>query len=150
MKGNIVIENYSEHAEVYVGKENQRSCWALLAKDLFNHIKFRNITGLCVDVGCGGGETLLALKANATSCSNIVGVEPADRLRSIAKKVNEKHCIEVIDGRFEALPFGDSEVGYLYSCFAFHWVTQVESAIDELDRVLSNNCLLYTSDAADE
>jgi len=47
--------------------------------------------------------------------------------------------IRILDGRFEQIPLDGRSVDYVYSLFAFHWTSDLDMAVSELARVLTQD-----------
>src|SRR5919107_6231840 len=70
---------------------------------------------------------------------DVVGVEPLERMRAaLAEGVGSERAL---DGRAEAIPFGDGALGGAVSAEAFHWFDG-ERAANELARVLARGAAL--------
>jgi SAM-dependent methyltransferase len=83
-----------------------------------------------LDLGAGTGKLTRRLLAAGL---DVVGVEPLAGMRTaLAAAVG---AARVVDGRAEALPFGDATMGGAVSADAFHWFDG-ERAAAELARVL--------------
>lgn len=133
-----IIESYSRHAAEYAGADNSGSCWGALSRDLWSDLRIDLKDCLVVDVGCGPGTTLEYLAGVYKNTTQLVGVEPAENMRALCRKLSDRYPnIRVCNGRFESLPFQGGSVDYLYSILAFHWVTNAEQAVREIGRVLS-------------
>ncbi|HEU4685795.1 MAG TPA: class I SAM-dependent methyltransferase [Nitrospira sp.] len=90
------------------------------------------------DVGCGTGRHLAKLAATYGPPVRFIGVEPAENMRMKAVGATQSYPhVDVRDGAFEQLPIDSHSVDYLYSFYAFHWATDLETSIRELARVLS-------------
>jgi ubiquinone/menaquinone biosynthesis C-methylase UbiE len=133
-----VLDSYSEHASEYDLEANQRSCWGNLAAAELASLSIRSDTQCVVDAGCGTGTALVSLASRLRPSTRLVGIEPAAGMRAIAsRRTSALPNVTVLEGRFEALPLADESVGHLYSIHAFHWVSDVDRAIGELQRVLA-------------
>lgn len=92
----------------------------------------REIT--CVlDVGCGTG---LSITAWLNHASKIIGVEPADEMRSFAeKKFVDTKKVKLLPCAAEHLELEDQSVDVVSCVQVFHWLDR-EKALSEVDRVL--------------
>ena len=133
---NPVVKTYSKLAQQYDDQKNLASCWGQAAMAATRRIEMRPTDKVVVDVGCGQGQALAELAAGAPG-TRFVGVEPAEGMRECAVNTT-RDCpnVEIVDGSFECLPLEDQSVDYLFSIFAFHWVTDLEGSVRELKRVL--------------
>jgi ubiquinone/menaquinone biosynthesis C-methylase UbiE/acyl carrier protein len=133
-----VIRSYSEHAQEYAREESE-SCWGRAAGHALDGIRLDNRNGLLVEVGCGTGRALVRLAPSAPRNAQILGIEPAPRLREIAAFATDGCAgVRIIPGRFEDLPLETRSVDYLFSLHAFHWTTDLDRSIDELARVIKS------------
>jgi SAM-dependent methyltransferase len=83
-----------------------------------------------LDLGAGTGKLTRPLLAAGL---DVVGVEPLERMRAaLARSVGSERAL---DGRAEALPFGDASLGGAVCAEAFHWFDG-DRAAAELARVL--------------
>lgn len=75
-----------------------------------------------VEVGIGGGQaTLPVLK---TGCA-VTAVEPGGNFCALCReKFSEYPGFNVINGKFEDVPFEDDAYDLVYSASAFHWVPE--------------------------
>jgi SAM-dependent methyltransferase len=135
MSTDAVVAAYSRRAGEYASAANQESCWGVASRRLWDRLAPRPEHRVVADVGCGTGATLAHVATRTAPGTRLVGVEPAAGLRERAAAAVPAG-IEVRDGRFERLPFGDAEVDYLYSIMAFHWVSDPAAAAREVARVL--------------
>lgn len=132
-----IIESYSRSAAEYAGDDNLASCWGKLSESLWSELDVNPTYRLVVDVGCGPGMTLAYLAKRYPPTTRLVGVEPAENMRTMGRELTELYPnVTFCDGRFESLPFETDAVDYLYSIMAFHWVTDAELAVREMERVL--------------
>src|SRR5690349_21710428 len=137
MATNIAAESYSSIAAKYDDSGNGTSFWGALARDAYERIVLKPRHELVVDVGCGTGLALEHLQGRAPSGTRLVGVEPAEQMRSLAaERCAARPNIEIRDGRFEAIPLPSGSVDYLYSIWAFHWASDPRAAAEEIRRVL--------------
>ena len=133
---NVVIDTYSALAKEYGDERNLASCWGQAAAHAARQLRFRPTDKLIVDVGCGVGDHLAELSRHAPD-AEFIGIEPANGMRDRALETT-RDCanVKIVDGRFEGLPVNDHSVDYLFSIFAFHWVTDVEKSVGEIARVM--------------
>ena len=135
-----IADAYSEHAAEYDTDANQQSCWGRLATVELDTLAIRADRKCVVDVGCGTGAALVQLAARVGPSTRVIGIEPAAGMRAIAsQRTAVLPNVSVLDGRFEDLPLPNASVDHLYSIHAFHWVVEVDRAIAELRRVLTED-----------
>ena len=135
-----IADAYSEHAAEYDTEANQQSCWGKLAKVALDTVSIGAHRRCVVDVGCGTGTALVQLAARLRPPIRLIGIEPAPGMRAIAcQRTSTLPNVNILEGRFEALPLPDQSVDHLYSIHAFHWVREIERAVGELRRVLARN-----------
>ena len=134
---NPIVETYSRLAQTYDDEANMRSCWGRAAEYAATSLAMKDDYRVVLDVGCGTGRALLWLASKGCPGARFVGVDPADNMRLLAIERTRHHpSISILDGRFENIPLGSGSVDYLYSIFAFHWVTDLDTAVEEICRVL--------------
>ncbi len=134
---NKIIETYSKRADEYDDPRNLDSCWGRIADRALDTVKLSARHRTVVDVGCGSGRELARLAEKTGPGVRFIGVEPADGLRAIAaSRAAALPNMEVMAGRFEAIPLESAAVDYLYSVLAFHWTTDLDASAAELRRVL--------------
>lgn len=134
---NPVVETYSRLAAEYDSAPNRASCWGRVGRDVLAQIAIDPTDGVVADVGCGTGRELAQLATDAAPTVELIGVEPAPKMREVAAARTAAHAnVRILPGSFEELPLEDASVDYLYSILAFHWTTDPERAVSELRRVL--------------
>jgi ubiquinone/menaquinone biosynthesis C-methylase UbiE len=131
-----IVATYSRLARQYDDLTG-RSCWVRATNEALASIRVDEIRGVVLDVGCGTGRALMTLAASARPDVQLIGIDPADNMRDIARELT-RGCpnVRILDGRFENIPLASEAVDYLYSLFAFHWAADLELAVSELARVL--------------
>ncbi|HVH45116.1 MAG TPA: beta-ketoacyl synthase N-terminal-like domain-containing protein, partial [Labilithrix sp.] len=140
MNPRTTAASYSAIADQYDAPSNETSFWGELAREAYEGIVLLPRYRLVVDVGCGTGLALKHLRGRAPASTQLIGVEPAEQMRLLAqRRLTGDEGIEVRDGRFEELPLADASVDYLFSLWAFHWVSEPERAGAELRRVLKRD-----------
>jgi ubiquinone/menaquinone biosynthesis C-methylase UbiE len=134
---NPIVETYSRLAKTYDDDLNQQSCWGLASKKALASLIISDEYRLVVDVGCGTGRALGRLARNSRPGIQFIGIDPAENMRVLATKRTKRNPnIKILDGCFERIPLESRSVDYLYSIFAFHWTTDVETSVKEILRVL--------------
>jgi ubiquinone/menaquinone biosynthesis C-methylase UbiE len=93
-----------------------------------------------LDVGCGTGRALSQLASRSRPNIQFIGIEPAENMRKCAlRRIGSCPNISILDGCFEEIPLESQSVDYLFSIFAFHWVTNLRASVQEIRRVLKPN-----------
>jgi ubiquinone/menaquinone biosynthesis C-methylase UbiE len=93
-----------------------------------------------LDVGCGTGRALSELASRSRPNIQFIGIEPAENMRKCAQqRIESFPNVTILDGCFEKMPVASKSVDYLFSIFAFHWVTDLRAPVQEIDRVLAPN-----------
>ena len=102
-------------------------------KEVFEHLleagqvkRFPN----AVDIGCGAGQSLVGLRQIA---DHIIGIEPADKLRSEAKQAHPE--LDIRDGSGEETGLSDDSADVITVATAFYWMDK-RKALAEVHRVL--------------
>ena len=134
---NPIVQTYSRLAQQYDDEANMRSCWGHAAEKALALLAIKDEYRVVLDVGCGTGRALLGLASNGRPGARFVGIDPAENMRRLAVERTCSHpSISILDGSFENIPLESGSVDYLYSIFAFHWVTDLDAAVAEISRVL--------------
>jgi ubiquinone/menaquinone biosynthesis C-methylase UbiE len=137
---NPVVETYSLLAEKYDDELNLQSCWGRAADRIQSSLAIEDDDQVVVDVGCGTGRALLQLARRSQPNIQFIGIEPAENMRKCAaRRIGSRTNISILDGRFEEIPLKSQSVDYLFSIFAFHWVTDLRASVREIQRVLRPN-----------
>jgi len=137
---NTVVETYSRLADRYDDELNLQSCWGRAADSIQNSLVVEDNEQVALDVGCGTGRALSQLASRSRPNIQFIGIDPAENMR--ARAVGRIGCranISILDGRFEEMPLKSQSVDYLFSIFAFHWVTDLRASVREIHRVLKPN-----------
>lgn len=87
-----------------------------------------------LDLGSGTGRFSVPL-ANALH-AQVVGVEPADEMRKIARQSNRHPDIRYIKGSAEDIPLDDSSCEVAWMSMVIHHMSRLDCAIKEINRVL--------------
>lgn len=135
---NPIVETYSRLAEHYDDERNFRSCWGQASEKVLASLQPRVDARLVLDVGCGTGRALATLARKAPPGVRFVGIDPAENMRKLAlHRLRPFPTVQIEDGSFESIPLATGSVDYLFSIFAFHWTTDLDSAVTEIRRVLT-------------
>lgn len=134
---NPIIETYSRLARQYDDDSNLQSCWGRATEKALRSLLIKDDYDVVLDVGCGTGRALLRLASNSRPGVRFIGIDPARNMRHRALERTKHHPgIKIQDGSLEKIPLESGSVDYLYSLFAFHWVTDLDAAVEEISRVL--------------
>lgn len=137
---NPVVSGYSDLASAYDAPGNLDSCWGRSSDKVLNGISLRESYRTVADIGCGTGLALRALAERAPEHVELFGVEPAAQMRERAiARLSPLPNVTLLDGTFEDLPLPSRSIDYLYSIYAFHWVTDPERGAEEIGRVLADD-----------
>ena len=134
---NPIVETYSRLARKYDDDSNLQSCWGRATEKALASLVIKDDYDVVLDVGCGTGRALLRLASNSRPGIQFIGIDPAKNMRRRAlQRTNHHPGIKILDGSFEKIPLVSGSADYLYSIFAFHWVTDLDAAVKEISRVL--------------
>ena len=87
-----------------------------------------------VDLGCGNGDTLLAL---APHIDTLVGVDRSPAMLSIAKNRSIQHKnIQLKQGVLEDIPLANQEFDVALCILVLHHVPKIHAAMNEIARIL--------------
>jgi ubiquinone/menaquinone biosynthesis C-methylase UbiE len=137
---NPIVETYSRLANRYDDKANLQSCWGRASETALASLRIRDSYKTVLDVGCGTGRALLHLASRSSHEIQFIGVDPATNMceRAACRTANHAN-IKILPGCFEQIPLEADAVDYLYSIFAFHWVSDVDGSVKEVSRVLKTS-----------
>lgn len=93
---------------------------------------------LCVDVGCGSGQSTEQL---ATSFENVIGVDVSPDQLELARSRNTFKNISYREGSAYSIPVDSSSVDLVSVCAAVHWF-DMKPFYAEVDRVLQPGGIL--------
>lgn len=136
---NPIISTYSQLADEYDDDSNIHSCWGQITRKALASVTLNLKPGYkrVVDVGCGTGRELFHLASRSATDVQFIGIEPAENMREkAARRMKAYPNVQVLDGSFESMPIEARSVDYLYSILAFHWVSDLDRAVDEVARAL--------------
>jgi ubiquinone/menaquinone biosynthesis C-methylase UbiE len=137
---NPIVETYSRLANQYDDDANLQSCWGRASEKALASLRLRNSYKMVLDVGCGTGRALLHLASQSSPQTQFIGVDPARNMCKGAACRTAGHTnIKILAGCFEQIPLQSAAVDYLYSIFAFHWVSDVDGSVTEVSRVLKTS-----------
>jgi len=101
-----------------------------------------------VDVGCGTGELLRTLSLAAPD-ADLTGVDLSPEMLGIARGKLDQ-CVELKQGRAEALPFEDEAFDCVVSTNVFHFIRSPMAALREMFRVLRPSGRAVITDWCDD
>jgi ubiquinone/menaquinone biosynthesis C-methylase UbiE len=134
---NPIVETYSRLAQEYDDDQNVLSCWGEAADRNLGLLAIKDSYDTVLDVGCGTGRALAKLASTGRPGVQWVGIDPAENMCKIAaRRTQGIPGVRILDGCFESIPLPSQSVDYLFSIFAFHWTTNLEASVRELQRVL--------------
>jgi ubiquinone/menaquinone biosynthesis C-methylase UbiE len=134
---NPIVETYSRLANEYDDEANLQSCWGRAADRALTSLRIRDYYKTVLDVGCGTGRALLYLASRNAPEIQFIGVDPAlNMCKRAARQTTSYANVKILTGCFEQIPLESAAVDYLYSIFAFHWVSDVDRSVKEVSRVL--------------
>ncbi len=134
---NPIIEMYSRLATTYDDDLNQQSCWGRAVEKALASLIKRDDYQLVLDVGRGTGRALSRIAGNSRPGMEFIGIDPAKNMRGRAiERTKQNRNIKILDGSFEKRPLEARSIDYMYSIFAFHWMTDLEASVKEIARVL--------------
>lgn len=140
MSANPIVEAYSRLAREYDDGSNLKSCWGRASERAVSSLRLPDDCGVVLDVGCGTGRALRSLQSKARSDIRFVGIDPAPNMCQIAaQRTLDLPGVQILQGSFEKIPLETRCVDYLFSIFAFHWVTDLAASVSETTRVLKPN-----------
>lgn len=104
--------------------------------------KINNPTGTALDIGCGGGETILNLLKN-NKIHHIIGIDYSLDSVKVAKKKNKdfvkKEKADIIQGNVTALPFPRNFFDIIMAVRSHYFWDNYEKAFAEIYRTLKQD-----------
>lgn len=104
--------------------------------------KINNPTGTALDIGCGGGETILNL-LNNNRIHHIIGIDYSLDSIKVAKKKNKnfvkKEKADIIQGNVTALPFPQNYFDIIMAVRSHYFWDNYEKAFAEIYRTLKQD-----------
>ena len=131
--------NYNKHANTYDAFRFARKS---IVDSIVAKIKSSNYKTI-LDFGCGTGNHIYEI-AKRMRRLNLIGVEPSESMREIARKKNPK--VTIVKGNHLSVPLDENSVDMIYMVDVIHHVDNIEKMFFELNRVLKNqgNILIIT------
>jgi ubiquinone/menaquinone biosynthesis C-methylase UbiE len=103
-----------------------------------SHISI-NLDAFILDVGCGGGKTVLDL-AQISSSGKVCGIDYSEEMVQLARKINkefiQKGHVEIIHGSVSSLPFTDGMFNLVTAFEAYYFWPNLIDDLKEIKRVL--------------
>ncbi len=94
----------------------------------------QNASGKVLEIGAGTGVNLTLYPEKVTSLTLI---EPDPKMRRVlARRIQEKKTIQLIDSTVEKLPFKENSFDFVVSTLVLCSVNDVEKSLSEIHRVL--------------
>lgn len=118
------VELFDESVDLQIDRFKR---WNLSVKDK-----------ICLDVGCGGGRTLAALKK--LGAREVYGIDIDEELVNLAKK---RSNAEVVVGSALDLPFSNNRFDLVICSGVLHHTSDIKKGIDEIHRVLKQGGMCY-------
>jgi len=145
VKQNLVALNFSKGADNY---DKTVRIQKILTKELACAMKAALLTkGLILDIGCGTGALIDALKVTCPEKYNwrkqIIGVDIAKGMISTANRKYPDSSL--VQGDMHHLPFSKSAFDSVVSSSAFQWARPLEKVLDEMLRVLKPGGSFYAA-----
>lgn len=138
-----IASSFSQAAGRYDQAAQLQSCIATEMLNRLQSIHFQPNTIL--DLGCGTGRFTRAL-AKQYRKSHVLGLDIAPGMIAVAQQRNGWwRKPDYILGDAEALPLADQSVDLVFSSFALQWCEQIDTAFQEVLRVLKPNGLFMFS-----
>jgi SAM-dependent methyltransferase len=105
-----------------------------------------------LDIGCGAGMDLLLSARRVAPAGRAIGVDPTPAMRESARAsaaaAGLAAVVEVVEGRFEALPLPDASVDVVQSNGVLNLTPDKRAAFHEIARVLRPGGRLHLADVA--
>ncbi|XP_012064326.1 PREDICTED: uncharacterized protein LOC105627658 [Atta cephalotes] len=140
------VINQSYNSLKYIASNRSQREKAFAITDEFNEY-LKNISGKCIDIGCGPGDVtkdiiLPALDPNAI----VIGTDISENMIDFAKKtyIKEKRLeFDVLDIQTKNLPTKYvSEFDLVLSFHALHWCNDIKQAFENIYRMLRPNGIM--------
>lgn len=98
-----------------------------------------NVDAFVLDVGCGGGKTVLEL-AQISSGGKVCGIDYSDEMVQLARKINRKFIedghVEIMHGSVSSLPFTDGIFNLVTAFEVYYFWPNLIDDLKEIKRVL--------------
>jgi SAM-dependent methyltransferase len=95
------------------------------------------------DLGCGTGDTLLAL---APFVSTLIGIDQSEEMLHISAQRLNNDTVDLRKGSLESLPLQNQEINTALCMLVLHHVENIEKAFSEISRTLMKNGQLILLD----
>lgn len=144
-RNNNAIEKSKKHFDSTAKSYNQSGDGQFterMYESLLTEIR-KNKTGTLLDVGCGNGNILVPL---ANSGLTLYGIDLSDAMiEEAAKRLNNRAKLHTANA--EKLPFENEMFDILVCNASFHHYPKPETVLDEMNRVMKSNSLLYIGES---
>ncbi|EGI59206.1 Biotin synthesis protein bioC [Acromyrmex echinatior] len=143
INNNNDVIKYSYNSLKYIASNTSQREKAIAITDEFNEY-LKNVSGKCIDIGCGPGDVtkdiiLPALDPNAV----VIGTDISESMIDYAKKkyIKEKRLeFDVLDIQTKNLPTKYvSEFDLVFSSHTLHWCNDITQAFENIYRMLRPN-----------
>ncbi|XP_018347583.1 PREDICTED: juvenile hormone acid O-methyltransferase-like [Trachymyrmex septentrionalis] len=150
INNDIITHSYNSLKYITNNKLQREKAFAIT--DEFNEY-LKNISGKCIDIGCGPGDVtkdiiLPALDPNA----EVIGIDISESMIDYAKKkyIKEKRLeFDVLDIQTKNLPAKYvSEFNLVLSFHTLHWCNDIKQAFENIYRMLRPNGVMLVLFAA--
>ena len=171
-KASTIIDEYNQEAIQYDRRwqryidETVQTTLAVARPEMYRFIQ-KNPRGTLLDIGCGTGAFTFQMKTELPWEWNIIGVDPSHKMLDRAKqkyrenqrqqqkhdspalegeRQSNKEGICFVEGKCEHLPWDDNSLEIITTLSSFHFWTDKETGLSEINRVLRPNGILILSD----
>jgi malonyl-CoA O-methyltransferase len=107
-----------------------------VADELFSLLAHQRAPQTLVDLGCGTGYSLPALRQRFND-AQLIGVDLAEGMLAYASEHHSEDCQQWVCGDAEDLPLADASIDLLFSSLSLQWCENVSALFSEIDRVLA-------------
>ncbi|SRR5579884_1512664 len=140
------VERFDQWAETYEESRLQRAFFEpVYQATLALATKTVRQPASILDIGCGTGK-LLRLLHNCWPDAQLIGVDPAEHMIEVAKRLTPAATFSV--AMAEALPLPDSSVDLALSTSSFHHWQNQAAGVREIARVLRPDGYFILEDAS--
>jgi len=116
------------------------------ASEIPFYLKYANLKGKVLDFGCGDGfflDTLRKFSSKTFRMNEVIGIDVERKILSEAQKYNLYDKLKIYNGK--NIPFPDNYFDTIISNCVFEHLPNLESNLEELNRVLKKKGILYTT-----
>ena len=134
---NEVNYNKNLYKNYHCSRAMLKKTECLWMETISKYFKPKDSTSIIIDIGCGTGRFSKVL-ANSIDVQ-VVGVEPADKMRMIAEKENSHPKVQYLKGSSEYIPLEDNSCDAIWCSMTIHHWVNLDKSIQEIDRVIKPN-----------